>query len=152
MKIFLKDFYKGYKSLDKQPGEIIEKIMFELPSATDLFNFEKVCKRTNLDIASVNSAICLRMQDEQTIAVASLSAGGVGPVPMYLAKSSAFLLGKRVTASLIHELTDIVQSEISPISDARGTEAYKRLLLSQLIKAHFIKLFPALPLEHVMYL
>lgn len=150
--IFLKDFYKGYKSLDKQPGEIIEKIMFELPSATDLFNFEKVCKRTNLDIASVNSAICLRMQDEQTIAAASLSAGGVGPVPMYLAKSSAFLLGKRVTASLIHELTDIVQSEISPISDARGTEAYKRLLLSQLIKAHFIKLFPALPLEHVMYL
>lgn len=149
--IFLKDFYKGYKTLDKSPGEIIEKIMFELPVATDHFNFEKVCKRTNLDIASVNSAIRLTMQDEHTIATAALSAGGVGPVPMYLAKSSTFLAGKRVTAELIHELTTIAQSEISPISDARGTEAYKRLLLSQLIKAHFIKLFPMLPLEHIIY-
>ena len=33
-------------------------------------------------------------------------------------------------------------SEISPISDARGTAEYKRLLLRQLIFAHFILLFP----------
>ena len=33
-------------------------------------------------------------------------------------------------------------SEISPISDARGSAEYKKLLLRQLLFAHFIKLFP----------
>jgi xanthine dehydrogenase small subunit len=148
--IQLKDFYKGYKSLDKSPEEIIEKISFQLPSADDLFNFEKVCKRTYLDIASVNTAIHLKMEDNM-VSAAGLSAGGVGPIPAYLFKCSDFLVGKRLSAQLVNELCELAQAEISPISDARGTEAYKRLLLSQLIKAHFIKLFPELPVEQFIY-
>jgi xanthine dehydrogenase small subunit len=74
----------------------------------------------------------------------------VGPVPTYLSKCSEFLIGKRISAELVAGLIALAQTEISPISDARGTESYKRLLLSQLIKAHFIKLFPALPVEQLM--
>lgn len=148
--VYLKDFYKGYKSLDKTPGEIIEMISFELPGQNDHFNFEKVCKRTYLDIASVNTAIHLRIE-HGVIVAADLSAGGVGPIPTYLFKSSVFLTGKKISAELITELITLAQTEISPISDARGTEEYKRLLLSQLIKAHFIKLFPELPLSQLIY-
>lgn len=139
--IALRDFYLGYKKLNKEADEVIEKVFFELPSDTDLFNFEKVCKRTYLDIASVNTSIYLRMK-EHTIESAGIAAGGVGPVPLWLKHSGAFLNGKAVSESLILELIAKVQEEISPISDARGTDSYKRLLLSQLIKAHFIKLFP----------
>ena len=53
----LRKLYKGYKQLDKKPEEHIEQIWFELPGKNSLFNFEKVSKRTHLDIASVNSAI-----------------------------------------------------------------------------------------------
>ena len=146
----LADFYKGYKTLDKLPGEYIEKIHFELPGENDRFNFEKVCKRTHLDIASVNAAIHLKMKDD-VITEAGLSAGGVGPVPLFLQKCSSFLAGKQVSVSLISELVILAQEEIKPISDTRGTEAYKRLLLSQLIKAHFIKLFPALKPAEVIH-
>ena len=142
----LREFYKGYKQLDKREDEFIELIWFELPGKKDLFNFEKVSKRTHLDIASVNSAISISMNGK-IITDAGLSAGGVGPVPMYLSKTSSFLKDKKVTAELIDEAIDIAQSEISPISDARGSEDYKRLLLGQLIKAHFITLFPKLELD-----
>ncbi len=145
----LRAFYKGYKLLNKKDAETIRKISFELPSKNDLFNFEKVSKRTNLDIASVNTALYLRMKDN-IIVRAGLSAGGVGPIPAFLAKSSEFLIGKRISAELVHELIGIVQAEISPISDARGADVYKRLLLSQLVKAHFIQLFPLLPLEKMI--
>ena len=147
--ISLKDFYKGYKTLDKQPGEIIEKINFDLPAIDELFNFEKVSKRTCLDIASVNSAIRIKIKDD-TIISAGLSAGGVGPIPLYLCRSSEFLTGKKINVDLVNELIAIAQTEISPISDARGSETYKRLLLSQLIKAHFLKLFPALSLQKLI--
>ena len=139
--IALRNLYKGYKTLDKKPEEFIEQIYFELPAAGSKFNFEKVSKRTNLDIASVNTAIHFQMQDD-SIGSAGIAVGGVGPIPAYLPKSSSFLTGKNISAATIDELISIVQEEISPISDARGTAEYKRFLLSQLIKAHFITLFP----------
>lgn len=145
----LRQFYKAYKTLDKKAEEYIEKIWFDLPGEGSFFNFEKVSKRTYLDIASVNSAILIRMQD-QFIADASLSAGGVGPIPLFLTKTSAFMKGKELSVDLVSEANKIAQGEISPISDARGTVTYKRLLLKQLLKAHFITMFPSMKIEQLI--
>ncbi len=139
----LRNLYLGYKTLDKRPDEFLEQIRFTLPDKHNHFNFEKVSKRTHLDIASVNSAMSITVEDD-VITTVRLSAGGVAPIPKQLTKTAEFLTGKRLTEALILEATTIAQTEIAPISDARGTETYKRLLLSQLIKAHFIKLFPTL--------
>ena len=139
----LRKLYTGYKTLDKTPEEHIEKIWFELPVNNSHFHFEKVSKRTNLDIASVNSAIHLRMNGD-IVERAGIAAGGVGPVPLYLQKASTFLKRKKITEELVHELIAVITTEISPISDARGTKEYKTLLLGQLIKAHFMELFPSL--------
>lgn len=147
----LRHLFKGYKQLNKENTESIEKISFALPTANHLFNFEKVSKRTHLDIASVNSAILMEM-DKDIIAEASISAGGVGPVPLFLKSSGEFLKGKIITPNLIKELLQKIDEEISPISDARGSAAYKRLLLAQLIKAHFIKLFPAFSQQEILML
>jgi xanthine dehydrogenase small subunit len=137
----LNEFYKGYKQLAKNTEEFIEQVYFELPSLNTKFNFEKVCKRTHLDIASVNSAVSLQVDDE-LITSAHLSAGGVGPIPFYLSKASTYLKGQNITAETIENVITIAMEEVSPISDARGTAAYKRFLLGQLIKAHFITMFP----------
>jgi xanthine dehydrogenase small subunit len=139
-KLPLRKFYKGYKQLDKKPEEIISKISFELPGKNTYFNFEKVSKRTHLDIASVNTAICLEMKND-VIEKAGLSAGGVGPVPLYLEKTSGYLKGKTLRQAqgdeTIAGAIEIMKTEISPISDARGSKEYKTLLLAQLLKAHF---------------
>ena len=145
----LRKFYTGYKLLDKEPDEYIEKISFDLPGRDMLFHFEKVSKRTNLDIASVNTAILVRMS-EGRIVEAALAAGGVGPVPVWLEGASSVMIGRMPDAELVEDVVERAQTEISPISDARGTETYKRLLLGQLIKAHFLTLFPELPVEEVM--
>lgn len=145
----LRDLYKGYKTLDKRQEDYLEQIRFDLPDKNTRFNFEKVSKRTHLDIASVNSAIRIAVQDD-VITNVRLAAGGIAPIPKQLTKTAEFLTGKLVTEELIREAVAIAQTEIAPISDARGTEAYKRLLLSQLIKAHFIKLFPALKIERLI--
>ena len=151
--IALKDFYKAYKTLDKMPDEMLTTIRFEQPKANYHFNFEKVCKRTHLDIASVNSAIFLKTEKD-IIVEAHVAVGGVAPIPAYLARTSAFLLGKNVhlnklgTDGWFDEANDIIQSEINPISDVRGSADYKRLLAKQLFKAHFLELFSiSLPLQ-----
>lgn len=140
-KLMLKDFYTGYKTFDKKADEYITEIAFELPTNGTQFNFEKVCKRQYLDIASVNSAISITANGS-TITEAHASMGGVGPIPKYLAKTCEFLVNKSITVAIIKEAEQILQTEISPISDARGTEAYKRLLGRQLFFGHFIELSP----------
>ncbi len=140
-KLPLKDFYTGYKTFAKNPEEIISEIAFELPVNGVQFNFEKVCKRQYLDIASVNSAISIATNGN-TITEAHASMGGIGPIPLYLTKTVTFLSNKEITVTVIKEAEQILQSELSPISDARGTADYKRLLGRQLFFAHFIELFP----------
>ena len=139
--LLLKDLYKGYKTLDLNKDELIESISFDQPAKNSFFNFEKVSQRTYLDIASANSSIYLEINDD-SISKVHISAGGVSPIPLYLSKTSEFLLSKRINYANISEAIEIAMSEISPITDARGTSEYKSLLLRQLIFAHFIKLFP----------
>lgn len=132
----LAELYKGYKELDRNPDEYIQRITFELPS---LFHFEKVSKRTHLDIASVNTAINISVKGSIVSGV-RISAGGVGPVPLLLKATMAYLTGKKIDENVVAEAIQTAWKEISPISDTRGSAEYKRLLLGQLIKAHFITL------------
>ncbi|MGH9819031.1 MAG: FAD binding domain-containing protein, partial [Pyrinomonadaceae bacterium] len=178
----LKDLYLGYKKLAKADDEIITAIRFRKPSGDFRFNFEKVCKRTYLDIATVNTAISLRCSGPMPgvgimpdflknklaqnyppytgrevaafrerggspsdlvfrIEEVHVAAGGVAPIPLYLKQTSKFLTGREVNTETIAEANEIMQTEISPISDVRGTEQYKRLLLRQLFTAHFVEMF-----------
>ncbi len=140
-KIPLKNFFIDYKKTDLQKAEYIDSVTIPIPDGQYLFNFEKVSKRTHLDIASVNSAIFLKI-NKDVIEYSYVSAGGVSAVPKYLAKTSEYLKGKKITNGTLIKANEIIQDEISPISDVRGTVEYKRLLLRQLFFAHFIRLCP----------
>jgi xanthine dehydrogenase small subunit len=65
-------------------------------------------------------------------------------VPLLLARTSAFLQGRELTAETLADANAVMQEEISPISDVRGTADYKRLLLRQLLWAHFLEFAPGL--------
>lgn len=137
----LADLYLGYKRLDLAPGEIVVSISFARPGESTRLNFEKVSKRTHLDIASVNSALRLEVEDGAIVA-GTLAAGGVAPVPFRLPATSAGLAGRPVAAETARWAAASALEEIAPISDVRGSSDYKRLLLRQLVFAHFVELFP----------
>jgi len=145
----LASLYLGYKKLAKAAAEQVTDISFPAPQASDFFNFEKVSKRTHLDIASVNTAAWLRVEDG-VITAARLSAGGVGPVPLLLARTAAYLLDRPLSAATVAGANEVMQEEISPIGDVRGTAAYKRLLLRQLLFAHFLRFAPELSLAELI--
>jgi xanthine dehydrogenase small subunit len=134
----LREFYTGYKQLAKSPTEYLATISFRALGANDFFNFEKVSKRTHLDIASVNSAARLRLRDG-IIQEAVISAGGVSATPLFLRRTSAFLIGRELSMETMDAANELAQQEIAPIADARGTETYKRLLVRQLLRAHALE-------------
>lgn len=137
----LRAFFLGYKQTALQPGERLQALRFDTSVVESGFSFEKVAKRSHLDLASVNSACSMRLEDG-AIASVHLAAGGIAPVPLYLAATCDYLRGKTIDASTVTAAADIAQTEIAPIGDLRGSVEYKRLLLRQLLFAHFLKLFP----------
>jgi xanthine dehydrogenase small subunit len=151
----LRDFYRGYKKLDLAEGEIVEWVAFAEPGAAG-FHFEKVGRRQHLDIASVNTAVLLRLEGRR-IGEARLAAGGVAPVPLLLARASARLSGCEARADVLGralaEALALAQEEVAPISDVRGSQMYRRRLLKHLLVASFLRLLPeAFPVEAALAL
>jgi xanthine dehydrogenase small subunit len=163
--MLLRQLYLGYKKLAKEPDEYITSIRITKPQSDFRFNFEKVSKRTYLDIATVNTAASFKVEPipgkawvppalnenypnpidpsplDHYVTDAHIAAGGVAPIPLYLKETSSFLIGRHIDDETFKKASDIMQAEISPISDVRGSEEYKRLLLRQLFRAHFVELF-----------
>lgn len=132
----LEDFYQGYKKVDLACGELVCEIAIPLPPPGARYNFEKVSNRVTLDIAAVNSALLLTSGPDGSVKDLRVSAGGVGPVPMVLGGLEA-LRGRKPDAGLAEDLAKAALAAASPIDDVRGSAEYKRLLLGQLMKAHF---------------
>jgi xanthine dehydrogenase small subunit len=146
----LKDFYLGYKEMDKAADEIVAEISFPVFDSNTRVNWEKVSKRAWLDIATVNAA-CKFTVEDSCITDAHLALGGVAATPLFLPETSEFLTGKVVSPEVVADALALAQTDFEPIGDVRGSATYKRLLARQLMAAHFIKLFPESISEEALY-
>ncbi|WP_455382827.1 FAD binding domain-containing protein [Salinispira pacifica] len=147
----IEDYFVSYRRTALAEGEQVAHITLPLPSAGPqrrlFFNFEKVAKRRHLDIASANSACLAIIEADGSIGDITLSAGGVGPVPMRLPKTESFLRGKRIDRQIAQQAADIAAAECTPIDDVRGAAAYRRTLLGRFVWAHLMRALPELSLE-----
>ncbi|MFC1744338.1 FAD binding domain-containing protein [Candidatus Riflebacteria bacterium] len=134
----LNQFFTGYKKVNKEKNELIETIYFEIPEGKYHINFEKISKRIHLDMATVNSALRVTVENDGTITKAAFSVGGLGSTVKYMEKTSEFLVGKKMDDGMFAEVNHVAQGEITPRSRAE----YKRLLVRQMLFAHLLKFFP----------
>ena len=155
----LEALFLGYKKLDLRPvsggaaAEIITAVLLPARRPFARFNFEKVSKRERLDIAAVNSAATFEVEAAGALARitrARISAGGVAPVPLFLARASSFLEGRTVDAATALEAARIASEEATPVGDVRGAADYRRRLLGRLVLGHFIRLFPGAGVEEAI--
>jgi xanthine dehydrogenase small subunit len=130
--ININNFYKGYKKLDLASHELITKVLLPLPDTSDTLKLYKVSKRKHMDISTFTAAILLKRKNNK-IELAKLAYGGVGPVVYRLAKTEAYLLGKDFSLSLFEQAGDIAVSEITPISDVRGSLVFRNLLAKNIL-------------------
>jgi xanthine dehydrogenase small subunit len=127
-------FYKGYKQFDLQPGELIRTIVIPLPRPGALFRADKVCQRKDLDISYVSGAWRLDVGSDGRIADARVAYGGVGPTAMRLPKAEAALVGLKPEGRAIASVAALIEAEVTPRSDVRGTEAGRRKLSGNLFR------------------
>lgn len=135
--ININDFYLGYKKIDLRADEIITAIRIPIPPASDIIKCYKVSQRKDLDISCVNAAFRLTLTKNNLIEKMRIAYGGVAPTSCRLKNIETFMQGKPFTPETIEQAALMMASEITPISDVRGSAAFRMQLSQNLLRKFY---------------
>jgi len=146
------DLYVGYKKLALTPEEIITHVSFNATDSKELLRLYKVSQRKDMDISAISGAFSLTLagrakhsnfsNDLQSIAArktkspprvvsARIAYGGVAATPIRMPEIEAALVGE-FTMEKAQVVAHMIASAITPLSDVRGSAAYRRVTAAKL--------------------
>jgi xanthine dehydrogenase small subunit len=123
------EFFTAYRQTALRPGELIVSLRVPKPLPSHLA-FYKAAKRTMDDISTVAAAFALDINRTGRITRARAAYGGVAATPILLADFASSLPGRKWNRAAMHHAQQSVAAALTPLSDHRGSAAY-RLALSQ---------------------
>ena len=151
-KIEFTDLYVGYKKLALTPEEIITHVSFNATDSKELLRLYKVSQRKDMDISAISGAFSLTLagrakhsnssNDLQSLAArktkssprvvsARIAFGGVAATPIRMPEIEAALVGD-FTMEKAQVVAHMIASAIMPLSDVRGSAAYRRVTAAKL--------------------
>jgi CO/xanthine dehydrogenase FAD-binding subunit len=125
--ISLDEFFTGPGETCLTAGEILTDILLDRPPKNARATFMKK-GRVYMDLATASVAVLLEM-DGKTCRRARIAAGSVAPVPLRLTKVEELLEGNAVSEEILSEVQKIAEDSVSPITDIRATEEYRRRIV-----------------------
>ena len=130
----LHEFFIGYRRSALRPGEIIRSVMLPKsppPGGNRRTEFYKVSKRREMDISAVSAAFCIEWDAQDWVTFARIAFGGVAATPTRARMAAAGRLG-RSRADAQTAVAEALGAEFTPISDRRGSAAYRRGVITGL--------------------
>jgi xanthine dehydrogenase small subunit len=134
----INNFYRGYKKFDLQSGELLTKVRIPLPESGELLRLFKVSRRRDLDISTFTAAIRLRL-DGDRIVDPRIAIGACGPTVLRARRTEEFLGGKMFDEETMRAAGDVIVSEITPISDVRGSAEFRRQLARNVLVKFYLE-------------
>jgi xanthine dehydrogenase small subunit len=125
-------FYAGYRQTILGPDELVTGVHIPLPKPGETFRLYKVSRRKDLDISGFGAAIWMK-QTNGTVDDVRIVYGGVGPMVMRMSKAEAVLRGRSPTLEHFAQAADVARDEVTPITDVRGSEQYRRTLAKNIL-------------------
>jgi xanthine dehydrogenase small subunit len=130
-------FYRGYKTLDIAPDELIARISVPIPKTDETLRLFKVSKRRDLDISAFTAAFLMKV-DGRRMSEVRVAFGGVAATVIRMPELEAFLEGKDLDAGTFRAAGEIARNAIKPITDVRGSAVYRSTLAENiLLKLYF---------------
>ncbi|MEE8437421.1 MAG: FAD binding domain-containing protein [Candidatus Neomarinimicrobiota bacterium] len=131
----IREFILGPGKTSLRSNEIVASISLKKRKISSIFF--KLGLRRAMAISVVNFAIAYKMGPDGLFEHLKIAAGSVGPKIADLEHfSKAVLAGKNP-----HEVIDLVDRDINPINDIRGSASYRRIVLKNTILETLEKLY-----------
>ncbi len=134
-------FFIAYRQTALRPGEVLKTILLPRgPSASGLARkcaWFKVSKRREMDISTVAACFTVDLDREGIVRHVRLAYGGVAATSSRARATERALLGKSWSAETIQAVLPVLRAEFAPITDVRGSAAYRSGLVPALLEKFF---------------
>ena len=127
----VEDFFRDYYESALEPGEVVTGVVVPRRPAASGAAYVKFLPRTADDYATVAVAATVSLQpDGQRCREARIALGSVGVTPLRARAAEALLAGHPFGADLLRSAGESIRNAVDPLSDHRGSAAYKREMAS----------------------
>ncbi|MCD6364077.1 MAG: xanthine dehydrogenase family protein subunit M [Synergistetes bacterium] len=128
----ISDFIKGPGQTDLRNGELLLSILLRDFPDDYRFIYRKVGQRSSMTISIASIAVIYRLSDGffEDIRIAL---GSVAPTVIRAYKAEEFLKGKPISEDILRKASLMIEEVVSPISDVRASEEYRRKVSGRLI-------------------
>lgn len=126
------EFFLDYKKTGKRDDEIITGFGFAVPGDGAWTRFAKVGQRDGAAISVANMAVLLEKDGDACLDLA-VAFGAVGPVPLRASSVEKAAKGAVFGEEFLAACAEATQQDISPISDIRGSDKYRRYVAANIL-------------------
>jgi carbon-monoxide dehydrogenase medium subunit len=127
------DFFYGFYQTALSPGEILTEVRIPASAKGTGSAYHKLERKVG-DYATAGVAVCLTLDGSGKVGQIGIGLTNVNPTPLRAARSEEALLGKPLTDENISLAAQFASEDCSPSSDLRGSEEYKRAMVTVLVK------------------
>jgi carbon-monoxide dehydrogenase medium subunit len=124
----VEDFFVDVKQTALRTEELLVEIRIPHPPPRSACAFHRVT-RTSVDIALVNAAVRLTVDQDERVSDARIALGAVAPVPLRSKAAEMMLVGKvldEIDGGLLDHVGLRAAEDTRPISDVRTTASYRK--------------------------
>jgi carbon-monoxide dehydrogenase medium subunit len=130
----LEEFFRDYYESALEPGELVTAVTVPVLPARSGATFLKFLPRTADDYATVAVAATVTLEpDGERCREARIALGSVGVTPLRGRAAETLLSGERIGERLLRAAGEAAKGEVDPLSDHRGSAAYKREMTAVMV-------------------
>jgi CO/xanthine dehydrogenase FAD-binding subunit len=115
------------------PGELLVSIHIPAPAPFSGAAYLRFIPRNEMDIAVVGAGASVTLTNG-VITAARVALSSVAPTPLFVPAAGESLLHQAPTPAALEAAAALAQAAASPISDMRGTAAYRRHLCAVMVR------------------
>jgi xanthine dehydrogenase small subunit len=132
----LREYFRGYRQTALGAGELIVELRLPRPFPK-LQRFYKVSKRVLDDISTVAAAFALDLAADGRVHRLRIAYGGIAATPIVAQAAEELAVGRPWDAETVELLAESVGGLGTPMSDHRGSAAYRRAMTVSLLRKFF---------------
>ena len=130
----VEDFVTGVQKNALAKDELLVALKLVRPAANSSDAYLRFIPRSEMDIAVVGVGVSLTLDGNGVCTAARVGIGAVAPRALLVPAAGAALIGTKVDAAALTAAGKACTAASSPISDKRGTAAYRRTIVAVLCR------------------
>jgi len=127
------DFFTGYRQTERRADELITAVIVpKVPQGTTVKAY-KISKRKDLDISTLSGAFRLQLNRNSYVQTIRVVYGGMADRVKRARATEQSIIGKKWDRETIEKAKSVLDTEFTPISDARSGAEFRRVAARNLL-------------------